>query len=450
MEISSDDDYYSWLILADAANEPHAYHIILAILAILVLLFLSAMVSGSEVAFFSLSRKEIDNIKEKTDKMSSLIIQLLESPKKLLATILIANNLFNVGVVVISYFVIMSFIDANAYPFLGFILEIIVVTLMLVLFGEVIPKTFANYNNRKIAYLTAFPLTILEKIFNPLSKLLVSSTNIIENRIKRDTNRNISAEDVNDAIDLSVGTQASKQEINILKGIVKFGDISVKQIMRARVDVIAIEHETSFKETLNIVRESGFSRIPVFQENEDSIKGILYVKDLLKYVSEKEDFKWQSLIRTPFFVPETKKIDDLLREFQTKRIHLAIVVDEYGGTSGIVTLEDVMEEIIGEITDEFDEAEEIKFDKIDDNNYIFEGKTLLNDIYKVVGIKSDSFDEVSGDFDSLAGLILELSGKIPKKNERVSYKDFLFTVLAVSRKRIVRVKLTYVQDDESA
>lgn len=447
MESSSEDDYFSWLFLINLVAEPSTFNIVLGFVAVALLLLASALVSGAEVAFFSLSPKDIKEIGNDTRKSSKTILDLLDTPRYLLATIIITNNFVNVSIIVISYYIVRFFIDFTIYPILGFIGQVVVVTFVILLFGEVVPKIFAAYNNIRLAHMTAYPLLILKKILKPISKVLVSSTGVIERKLSR-KNKNVDLKEIDHAIDLAVGGKASSQEVSILKGIVKFGNITVTQIMRARVDVVAIDYNTDFKGTIKIVKESGFSRIPVYKENDDNVVGILYVKDLLKHIDKKRGFSWQKLIRSPLFIPETKKIDDLLKEFQSKRIHIAIVVDEYGGTSGIITLEDVIEEIIGEIKDEFDQVEDINYTKIDDRNFIFEGKTLLNDVFKILNIDIDTFDDVEGDFDSLAGLVLELAGRIPGKDEQLSHKNFLFTVLSVTKKRITSVKMTILQEDE--
>ena len=447
---SSDDEYDRWLLLlSDILAEPLSVEFALFIILILFMLVCSAFISGAEVAFFSLSPQDIQALEDKKNSASTRSLRLLEKPKRLLATILIANNFINVAIIIFSTWLVSRHLDIASFPYLGLFIETIIVTFMIIFFGEVVPKVFASANNLKLVAMMTVPLLFLRGLFDPLSKLMVSSSKFIEKRIKKyQTSQSLSLEDINQAIDLAVNADASEQEVGILKGIVTFGNISVKQIMRSRVDMVAFDIGMKFTDLLIIVKESGFSRIPVYSGDFDKILGILYVKDLLKYIDNDDSYKWQDLIRPSFFVPESKKIYDLLKEFQSRRIHMAIAVDEYGGTAGLVTLEDIMEEVIGEIKDERDEADEIHYSKIDDQNYIFEGKTLLNDICKVINVSAGSFDEVKGDSDSLAGLVLELVGEIPIKNTETSFKNFKFTVISVGENRIRRVKITVLPIDE--
>jgi gliding motility-associated protein GldE len=400
---------------------------------------------------------------------SKRIIVLKEKPRTLLATILIANNLVNIAIVVVSDYLIKSLIGADrereigqwlydsGLSFLGTVdglangfnlfITVVVVTFILVLFGEIAPKIYANLNNLKFARFMATPLSVLNTIFGPISRILVSWSNKIENKITDSNNyqSNTSREDIDAAIDLTVNSddESSEEEADILKGIVKFGDVSTKQIMKSRVDVVAIDISTSFEEVMQVIKESGFSRIPVYDVDFDSIVGVLYVKDLIGVYSEKKNYDWSSKIRTTvLYVPESKKIDDLLREFQMKRTHLAIVVDEYGGSSGVVTLEDVMEEVIGDIKDEFDEEEEVEYVQLSEGNYIFEGKSLLNDVCRIVGVDTEYFDKKKGESDSLAGLIIEMAGAIPKIETEFDYKDVKLKIISVSKKRIEKVHLS--------
>jgi len=417
--------------------------IIISFIVIFILLFFSAMISGSEVAFFSLDPPQLKDLESKKSKINKLILSLLDIPKRLLATILITNNFVNVAFVILGAFISGQFFDFTNFPILGFIIEVVVLTIILVLFGEIIPKIYANHNPVVFASFMARPLNVLIKVFYPFSSLLIRTTMVVDKKLAN-TNRDISMSELSDAIDITADDDAPEEETKILKGIVKFSDIEVKEIMKSRVDVVSIDTETPFDKLIETVVESGYSRIPVFTETFDSIKGILYVKDLLPHLGKKENFAWIKLLRPAFFVPENKKINDLLQEFQEKKIHLAIVVDEYGGTSGIITLEDIIEEIIGEITDEFDSPDdELEFNKIDDQNYIFEGKTSINDFCKIVGIEDDSiFDEIKGDSDSLAGVILELEGEIPEKDAKITYKNFDFLIHMVDKRRIQRIKVT--------
>ena len=449
MESSSDGDYYQSilnLLIQDITTQPFTGDAAIAIFAMIGFLFCSALVSGAEVAFFSLSQKNINELQESDDTIAHRVLNLLERPRLLLATILIANNLFNISIIIISYYIInMLFTFSNMV--LEFFVNAVLVTFIIVLFGEVIPKVYANYNNISFAKKISGPIMFLRKIFHPLGMVLVSSTRFIEKKMQSNGG-NITLDEIDRAIDITVDESTTKEEISILKGIVKFGNINVKQVMCSRMDIVGIDVESNFSEVLEIVIDSGYSRIPVFNENIDNIEGILYTKDLLSYMEEKEDFRWQELLRTPFFVPEYKKIEDLLAEFRSKQTHMAVVVDEYGGTAGLVTLEDIMEEIIGEIKDEFDDAEEIKYQKIDSNNYIFEGKTLINDFSRIIGVKPDVFDPVKGEADTIAGLILEYVKRIPDHNEEISYQNFRFRILSVTKKRIQRVKVTIIEDED--
>lgn len=442
--------------------------IALASLLILVLLIFSAFVSSSEVAFFSLSPNDLDKLKSERETVPNTkrLLTLLESPRTLLATILISNNLFNIAIVIISDYVLSNMITGDIcaawasdlmalFPFLpwtvsflaktiNLIITVGIVTFALVLFGEVAPKVYAKINNVFLAKLMSFPLSIAKKWCFPLSKMLISLTSIIEKKLAHRASNNLaSKEEIGEAIDLTVrGGFNANEEVDILKSIVTFGEVSVKQIMQPRVDVIAVDFQSTYKELITIVKESGFSRIPVYNENFDQITGLLYVKDLLGHLEEADEFEWQALLRTEIlYIPESKKIDDLLKEFQAKRLHMAIVVDEYGGTAGIVTLEDIMEEIIGEIRDEFDDEIELDYQKIDDYTYIFEGKTLLNDVCRVIGLDTNTFDDIRGDADSLAGLILELLGRLPRKGREIKQDQFTFNVLEVNKKRIQQIKI---------
>ncbi|MCB0588961.1 MAG: gliding motility-associated protein GldE, partial [Phaeodactylibacter sp.] len=329
---------------------------------------------------------------------------------------------------------------------IGFLITVVGVTFLLVLFGEVAPKVYAKINNIRLARLMARPITILLKVLGPLNNLLVNTTRIIERKLASTApgSNLTSREDIDEAIELTVSQEKDAgQDVDILKSIVKFGEVTVKQIMSSRVDVVAVDFRIDYHELLSVVRESGYSRIPVYENDFDNVAGILYVKDLLGHLNEGNDFEWQELIRTDvYYVPEAKKINDLLKEFQQQHLHLAIVVDEYGGSSGIVTLEDIMEEVIGEIKDEFDDEVEVVFKKIDDFNYLFEGKTLLNDVCRIVGIDTNTFDEVKGEADSLAGLILEITGVIPKVDSEIPYNQFRFKVVSVNRRRIEQILFT--------
>ena len=441
---------------------------------VLVLLLASAMVSGSEIAFFSLNANDLKNLEEDGKGPAQRILTLRERPRKLLATILISNNFINIAIVLLSEFLLRAVLPltttyswgANlleAIPVLGnvfsteglgktihYTITIVGVTFLLMLFGEVAPKVYARFNNIALSKTMARPLMFLEGLFGPLSSLLVNGTNAIEHRLSKHSQNGslTSKEDVEQAIELTVQSEADAgQEIDILKSIVKFGDLNVMQIMRSRVDVIAVDFRLSFSELLEIIRDCGYSRIPVYEDSFDTVTGILYVKDLIPFLDNETDFEWQQLIRTEvLYAPESKKINDLLKEFQVQHKHMAIVVDEYGGSSGIVTLEDIMEEVIGEIKDEKDELKEIDFVKIDELNFIFEGKTLLNDLCRVMEISTDTFDGIRGDADTVAGMILELTGFIPAENTDVTFGGFIFKIMEVNKRRIKRVRIKLPKD----
>lgn len=433
----------------------------------------SALISGSEVAFFSLSPNDIDDLKQDNSKTSQRIIKLKEMPRTLLATILISNNFINIGIVVLSDFVLgkvmpeeifinwavqigaaesLSFIpyfdltNANIAWGVENLVTVVGVVFLLVLFGEVAPKVYANLNNVKLAKMMSGSLSVLNRFFSPASKVLVNWTNTIESRLESKAQQAslMSKEDIDEAIELTVrNDDNAEEEVDILKSILKFGDVTVKQIMCSRVDVIAIEFRTGFREVLKLARRASVSRIPVFDDDFDNITGILYIKDLIGHVDEGDDFEWQALIRTDLlYVPESKKISDLLKEFQQQKLHMAMVVDEYGGSSGLVTLEDVLEEVIGEIKDEFDDLSEIDYTKKDDYTYIFEGKTLLNDMCRVMDLETTTFDEAKGDADTIAGLMLELFGHIPKINAETSYNQYRFKIVSVNKRRIKQVQIT--------
>jgi len=411
------------------------------ILLAVILIILSALMSGAETAFFNLRTDQIKEINKNKDIRSQLIIKHLKSPKKLLATITIANGFMNVCFIILMGIILNALINFKAHPALGFITQIAIIAFILLLFGETFPKYYAKRSAKKFARITALPVTILEKIFHPVSMFMINTTSVIAKKLAK-IKQNITIDDLSQALNLT--THQITEDENILKGIVKFGNIDAKEIMRSRVDVVAVEIDTEFNELLALIIDSGHSRIPIYEDTFDNVKGILYIKDLLPHINEKGDFKWQSLIRPPYFVPENKKINDLLKEFQTNKIHMAIVIDEYGGTNGIVTLEDILEEIVGEITDESDE-DEVIYSQISENTYLFEGKTLLNDFYKIVDIDDDLFDDVKGDADTIAGIILEITGEIPKKNKTIQFKNLTFTIESVDKRRIKQVKVTINQ-----
>jgi gliding motility-associated protein GldE len=415
------------------------FKIVIGLLVIIILLIGSALMSASEVAFFSLGPEDLENLKTNKDKKSKTVLKLYSNPEKLLSTVLVANNTVNIAIVLLAAFLSLRIFNFSSEPVLGFIINVVIITFLLLFFGEVMPKVYASRNHISIALFMAYPLTVLEKVFKPITSLLIFSSSFVKKRTG--TRRsNISMDDLSDALEMT--SEDFTEDEKILKGIVNFGNINVSAIMCSRTDVTAIDIKYGFDKIVPIIINSGFSRIPVYSGSFDSVKGILYAKDVLPYTNNPGSFKWQALLRPPYFVPETKKINDLLKEFQTKKIHMAVVIDEYGGTSGIVTLEDILEEIVGEITDESDE-DQLLFRKLDENTYIFEAKILLNDFCKVLDIDEKLFEEVRGESETLAGLILELTGEIPQKDQIIKYGDFIFRIESADRRRIkeIRVKI---------
>jgi len=421
------------------------FDVAIELLILALLLACSALVSGSEVAFFSLSASDADNLKESKDRKDLKIFELLQKPKKLLATILIANNLINVAIVILSSLIIATVFNFTAFPLIGFTFQVIVVTFLILLIGEIIPKVYATQNPFTLLHFMVYPISKMEQLFSPLSFILTSFTNLIDKKIVKKS-ESISVDELSHALDLASDETVDEDDHKILRGIVKFGNTSVKQIMTSRIDVIAIDKQTSFDDVIKIILDSGYSRIPVFEENFDKISGVLYIKDLMPNLDHGKNFLWQNLIRPAFFVPENKKIDDLLKEFQEKKIHMAVVVDEYGGSSGVVSLEDIIEEIVGDISDEFDD-EDVFYSKLDDKNYVFQGKILMNDFYRVLEIEGEEFEEEKGDSDTLAGFILEIHGKIPKRNEKIYFKNYLFVIEAADSRRITSLKLTILEEE---
>ena len=418
---------------------------ILLLLVPALLLLLSALLSGSEVAFFSLTPADRE-LMDDSEPRQQKILELLEEPDHLLATILISNNFVNVGIVIVSTYLLNSFFSPDSWsPLLTFVVEILSITGVLLLFGEILPKVYANASKLHFAKLVTPLLSRIHSALHPISTRLSKTINRIniEGRGPQ-----LSVDDLEQALELTADENSNQEEQRILKGIVRFGSTTVKEVMTPRTSVIAIDIKAPYPETLRHITESGYSRIPVFDENLDQIKGLVYVKDLLPYMDASENFGWQDLMRVPFFVPESKKIDDLLKEFQQRRIHLAIVVDEFGGTSGVISLEDVLEEIVGEISDEFDD-EDVVYSKLDDYNYVFEAQTPLIDFCRVLGISRDQFDTVDGESETLAGLVLELAGKFLEKNEKVNYNAYTFKVESVDQRKLIRIKVTVDPNHEA-
>jgi len=411
---------------------------------LLLLLLCSALISGAEVAFFGLSPTDINAIGQKKTAKGNLVIGLLEHPKKLLATILIANNAINIGVVLLFNVIgdtLFSNINQVLFGFISvrFLIEVVVATFLILMFGEILPKVYANRNRISFAHLMAYPLKALDFIFSPLSIPMRSSTVFLNNKLGKHKS-NLSVDHLSQALELTSEGDTTKEEQKLLEGIVSFGNTDTKQVMRPRIDLFALSEDMKFGDVLSEIKTHGYSRIPVFSENMDNVLGVLYVKDLLPYI-DRRTFNWISLIREPYFVPENKKLDDLLLEFQEKKNHLAIVVDEYGGTSGIVTLEDIIEEIVGDISDEFDD-EDLVYSKLDDYNYIFDGKTALKDFYRVVKIEDDAnFEDQKGESETIAGFVLEIAGNFPKKGEKVIFENYGFIVESLDKKRLKQIKV---------
>lgn len=413
---------------------------------LIVLLICSALISASEVAFFSLSPEGKETLQEQNSSGGEIVLNLIKRPKHLLATILISNNFVNIGIVIISTFITTALVGDQLEPWAEFLLNAVGITFLLLLFGEVMPKVYAQKNSLNFALFMALPMLFLTKLFKPLSELLIGSSRFIESRMKN-SDSSISVEELSTALDITHDSGAEvSNERKILKGIVNFGNTEAKQIMKPRVDIVMLDIETGFKDVLNVVLKNGYSRMPVYEENPDQIKGLLYIKDLLPHLEEDDTFNWKALLRPAFFIPENKKLDDLLKEFQQRKVHIAIVVDEYGGSSGLVTMEDILEEIVGEISDEFDD-EDLVYSKIDDSNYVFEGKILLRDMYRVLSIEGEEFEKRKGEADTLAGFILEQSGKIPQKGQVISIATYQLTVEGVDKRRITRIKVTMTNHD---
>lgn len=420
----------------------------LMLVVIALLLVCSAAFSASEVALFSLTPTQLRDLKERGGQWGQRVLDLLSKPRRLLATILIANNFVNVAIVILSTVAVSSMLDVERMPhYLVFAVQVLAVTAVLLLLGEVLPKVYATANAMRVAQLMSGPLLVLRLAFKPVSEALVRSTTFIEKRYQKRAAHSISMDALGHALELTKDASTTVEEQRILRGIVKFGNIEVKQVMRPRTEVVDIDRELSFKQLLAAIVDSGFSRMPVYEETVDRVVGTLYIKDVLPHINE-ADFDWRSLLREPYFVPENKKLDDLLKEFQLEKVHLAVVVDEHGGTSGIITLEDVIEEIVGDITDEFDE-EELIYSKLDDRTWVFEGRAPLPDVYRVLGIDGQVFEDNKGESGTLGGFVLELTGRIPKKGEQVSLRNFTFAVEASDNKRIRRVKLTMNDDAKS-
>lgn len=414
-------------------------NLIIGFVGIFILLFLSAIVSGAEVALFSLSQQDIDDSLNDNPAKGKIISNLLDKPKKLLATLLVANNFFNIGVVILFAYMGQNIFANVSSPAFKFTLEVVLVTFLILLFGEVLPKVYASRNSIRFAKGVAYPLAFLDKVLSPVSLPMRAFTIYLQNKLGKQKN-NFSINQLSQALELTDSEGTSTEEQKILEGIVSFGNTDTKQVMSPRIDIFALEISETFSEIYPKIIETGFSRIPIYRDNIDQIEGVLFVKDLLPHI-DKEEFDWTSLIREAFFVPENKKLDNLLKDFQSLKSHLAIVVDEYGGTSGLVSLEDVIEEIVGDISDEFDD-ENLNFSQIDENNFLFEGKINLKDFYRIVDVDEDVFEAHKGEAETLAGFILEIIGNFPKKDQKVPFKNCIFTVETVDKKRVKQIKVT--------
>ena len=402
---------------------------------LIMLLFLSGLISGSEVAFFSLSNSEIKSYQKNESGNINKVVSLLKTPEKLLATILILNNLINVAIITLSAYFAWGMFGKSA---LVFLVLIVIITLIIVFFGEIIPKVYANKNRFFFIKKSSIIINVSSVVFKPLILFLISISNTFKSKEK--VLLESTTEELNRAMNLTIDKETSTEEKNILEGIINFGSIKTKEIMKSRVDMVAVDFDFTFEKIAKLINISGFSRIPVYKETIDNIEGILYVKDLIPHLNE-PSFEWREKIRPAFFVPESKNIDVLFKDFQEKRVHLAVVIDEYGGVSGLVTLEDVIEEILGDIRDEFDFDDDFQFKKIDNNTYLFEGKTSLNDFCKLTKMDKNYFNLVKGESESLGGLLLELNSKIPNKGDKIKFDKFIFTIMSVDNKRIKRVRV---------
>ncbi|KAF0131525.1 MAG: gliding motility-associated protein GldE [Bacteroidetes bacterium] len=417
--------------------------IVFELVLLFILLMLSGMISGSETAFFSLRPNDLIALKTEFQKRGELVLKLRETPKTLLATVLVANNLVNVAIVILASYLTLQMVDFGDNILMSFFVQVVLITSLLLLLGEIMPKIYANKEPVRVVLFIAPFLSFCIVLFKPLSSLLVASTSFIDKRFGNRSN-NLSMSDISVAIDITSDESTLPEEKKMLKGIASFGEKEVTNVMKSRVSITAIDLETPFEKLLEVILNSGFSRIPVYDGNIDKVMGILYIKDLLPFLNH-DDLDWTKMIRPAFFVPENKKINDLLQEFREKKIHMAIVVDEYGGTAGLLTLEDIIEEIVGDISDEFDkESDNSFYRKLSAGVYLFEGKTNLNDVCKVLDLDDYYFEEVQGESDTLAGLLLEVEGRIPEKGAKINCKDFRFEVTDADLRRIKQIKVTYV------
>lgn len=423
---------------------------VVALVVAVLLLLCSAFASGSEIAFFSLTREELDELADSKSAKDRKVVTLLNDPERLLATILIVNDFVNVGIVMLLNFFFMNVLDfGEGAEWLEFLLLTVVLTFLLLLFGEVMPKIYSKSNSMRFARFSSTPFCMLMRLLKPFSTFLVRSTTFMQRRVAK-KNHLLSVDELEQALELTDKKEIGDQK-KMLEGIIRFGDETVKSIMTSRLDMVMLDVHAPYKQVLKCAEENAYSRIPVYGKTQDDIRGILYIKDLIPHLNKNENFRWQSLLRQPFFVPETKKIDDLLCDFQAVKVHMAIVVDEFGGVSGLITLEDIIEEIVGEINDEFDEPD-ASYEQLDDNVYLFDGRTMLADFYKLVSLDSAEFEELSGEADTLAGLLLEVKGEFPKLHETIVCNGVAFEVEEKDKHRIVKIKVTLpvaeeVEDD---
>jgi putative hemolysin len=422
--------------IKDIVFMPLSIGVAISIAAMLMLLLVSSLVSGSELAFFSLSPAQIKLLKNKKSKTAEIILKHLESPHNLLATILVSNNFFKICIIMLSTYILEASIVFTGRPYLGFVFQVAAATFLILLFGEIMPKIYASQNSLRFSFIMARPLKLASSVLRPINMLLISSSMIIDRRVKR--RHNAPLDGISQALDLT--QRGMEDEKMILSSIMRLQKTYVTEIMRSRLDVVSASVSLSFEQVKELVKEHGYSRVPVFVDTIDNIKGILYVKDLIPHLDKSPHFSWQSLIRPPYYIPDTKKTDSLLEEFQKRRIHMAIVVDEYGGTAGLVTLEDIIEEIVGEINDENDDTPP-EYLKLNEHTYVFEGKYLLIDFCKLYDIPSDLFDSIKGEADTLAGLILEIKGDFPELYEEIQFKNFTFKIESEDKRRIKRIKV---------
>jgi gliding motility-associated protein GldE len=417
----------------------------ISLIVLIIFILLSGMFSAAENAFFSLTTSDIDELNEEENANVTYVNKLLQHPKHLLGTVLIANTFVNISIVMISTYMLSLVFNFESYNLLGFFVEVVFITFIIVLFGEVIPKIYAVQNNKKLSLILSRPMYYTWRMLNPLVYILVRSTSIIDKRVTK-KGHILSMDELSHAIDITAESDTPKEEKTILKSIINFGNTDVKSIMKQRPDISALDAKMPFREVLTKINALGYSRVPVYKNNLDNVIGILYIKDLLPHIDKENDFNWITLIRKPYFVPESKMIDDLLKDFQNKRVHMALVVDEFGGVSGIITMEDILEEIFGEINDEFDE-DEVFYSKINDNTFVFEAKILINDMCRYMEIEPSEFEEIRNESDTLGGLLLEINGEIPLKGATITYNNYEFIVESVDKRRIKRVKVTRKKDE---